>query len=323
MTVTRFECASAGRIAQLLASDPTVPYRAHRDRIGKTQFDRWAAERGARLLCNATGAFETCTGAIAWKTLPWDSEFFGFPAARIDVLAASGGYAEARAATSKLVQRAVEEAAAAEVRHVVARVDASSLAHSHALSKNGFELIDGIQTFALSLGQVSDCGLLQPASSPGTRLATPNDTGEIASIAHSSFVYDRFHNDVSIRHDAANRLHEAWARNSVSGKAADAVLIAESHGAIDAFVSVKIDSQAAGALGVRFASIPLVATAHQARGKGAARRATAAALDWCLSRNVDIIEVGTQISNVPAARLYQSAGFRTTAISLTYRKWID
>ena len=323
MIVTRFECASAGRLAEVLATDPAVPYRAHRDRIGKEQFDRWAAERGTRLLCNATGALETRTGAIAWKTLPWDSEFFGFPAARIDVLTASGGYTEARDATTKLIQRAVEDAVAANVRHIVARIDASSLAHSHALSENGFELIDGIQTFALSVGQASACGRLPPVSSPDTRLATPDDAGQIAAIAFSSFVYDRFHNDVSIGTDAANRLHEAWARNSVSGEAADAVLIAESSGAIDAFVTVKIDSDSAGQLGTRFATIPLVATTHQARGKGAARRATTAVLAWCVSQDVDIVEVGTQISNIPAARLYQSAGFRTTAFSLTYRKFID
>ena len=318
MMVTRFQCSSADRLAPVLAADPAVPYRAHRERIGYAKFDRWAAERGARLLCNAAGAFETHTGAIGWKTLPWDSGFFGFPAARIEVIAVAGGYTEARDTASKLIEEVVAEAAATQIRHMVARIDASSLAHSHALGENGFELIDGLQTFALSLGQGSACG-----PSPGTRLATSDEADEIAQIAHSSFVYDRFHNDVSIGSGNADRLHGAWARNSVNGEAADAVLVAASPGAIDAFVTVKIDSQAAFALGVRFASIPLVATTLQARGKGAARRATEAALAWCRAQSVDIVEVGTQISNVPAARLYQSAGFRTTAISLTYRKWID
>lgn len=321
MTVTPFDCASAERLAQVLASDPAVPYRAYRDRIGHRPFDHWATERSARLLCNATGAFETATGAVAWKTLPWDSEMFGFPAARIDVLAVSGGYSEARENASFLVQRVVAAASAEQIRHLVTRIDSSSLAHAHALADHGFELIDGIQTFALDLRSRPSSGE-HPADN--TRLATLADAGPIAEIARTSFVYDRFHNDVFIGVEAADRLHEAWAHNSLIGEAADAVLVAaETPETIDAFVTIKIDSDSAAALGTRFASIPLVATSKHARGKGAARRATEAAIAWCQTQQVDIVEVGTQISNVPAARLYQGAGFRTTAISLTYRKWID
>lgn len=316
MNVTRFQCASADRLAPVLAADPAVPYRGHRGLIGNVRFDRWAVERGARLLCNASGAFEASSGAIAWKTLTWDSEFFGFPAARIEILAASGGYSEAREVASKLIESAVDDAAYSGVRHLVIRIDASSLAYSHALAENGFELIDGIQTFSLACG--SPPGPPIPVES--VRPATPLDAGAIAGIARSSFVFDRFHQDVSIGADAADRLHEAWARNSVAGEAADVVLLATSEDAIEAFVTVKIDLASVEALGVRFASIPLVATAPKAQGKGAARRATAAALAWCRAQSVDLIEVGTQISNIPAARLYQSAGFCTTAISLTYRK---
>ena len=186
-----------------------------------------------------------------------------------------------------------------------------------------FELIDGIQTFALDRAAPRD-------TPPGTRFATPDDAGQIAEIARSSFVHDRFHNDIAVGASAANRLHEAWARNSLSGEAADAVFVATSPSPpsatgdmIDAFVTIKLDTASVDPLGLRLASIPLIATGLQARGKGAARRATEAALAWCSARKIDIVEVGTQIANVPAARLYQSAGFRTTAISLTYRKWND
>ena len=318
MTVKRFQCSNGERLAQVLARDPVVPYRAYRLRAGGAPFDRWAAGRAARLLCNATGAFETDSGAIGWKSLAWDSELLGFAAARIEVLATGGGYNEARDIASQLIAKAVEDAVAiGACRHIVARVDASSLALSHALSANGFELIDGIQTFAIDLPTAG--GLAPP---PGTRLANSADADAIADIARSSFIFDRFHSDISISSDAANRLHETWARNSVACEAADAVLLAGLV-EIDAFVTVKIDRDAASPLGLSIASIPLVATRLEARGQGAARRATNAATAWCRSQGVDIVEVGTQIANVPAARLYQSAGFRTTAISLTYRKWID
>ena len=318
MTVKEFDCASAERLSVLLASDPNAPYRTHRERIGSGRYDSWVAKRNARLLCNATGAFETESAAIGWNNLAWDSELFGFKAARIEVLAASGGYTEARVAVSELLGCVVNDASDAGIRHLVARVDSSLIAHAHAMGEHGFEWIDGIQTFALALGGAS------PEEIPGTRLALSVDADQIADIARSSFVYDRFHNDVAIGQETANRVHEVWARNSVSGEAADAVIVATaSDGAIEAFVTIKVDSLSVDLLGLWIASIPLVAASKKARGKGAARRATDGALAWCRAQQVDFVEVGTQISNIPAARLYQSAGFRTTAVSLTYRKIVE
>jgi ribosomal protein S18 acetylase RimI-like enzyme len=313
MMVKRFDRASGERLAVLLASDPNAPYRAHRAKAGSAAYDCWAAQRGAALLANASGAFETKCGAIGWKHLPWDSELFGFSAARLEILATTGGYTEGRETACVLVRRVVEDATFEGVEHLVARIDSSLIWHAHALEGNGFELIDGIQTFALASLTVTDF----PA---GTRLATAEDEHAIADIARSSFVHDRFHNDVAIGTETANRVHEAWARNSVSGQAADAVVVAESDEGVDAFVTVKLDDSLPG---LRIATIPLVATGLEVRGKGSGRRATEAALAWAKQQGADVVEVGTQISNVPAARLYQSAGFRTTAISLTYRKIIE
>ena len=316
MTVKQFECESAERLNALLVRDPNAPYRAHRELIGGDRYDNWAANRGAGLLCNATGAFEAESGAIAWRTLPWDTAQFGFPAGRVDLLITAGSYGETRSAASHLLQHALDHATAHGIRHLVARIDSTQVGHAHALAEDGFELIDGIQTFALAL----DAEAL--GAPPGTRPAETADGERIAGIARTSFRFDRFHNDVAIGAEKADQLHESWARNSVSGVAADAVLLAVSGDSIDGFVTVKLDSSSNDALAVRIASIPLVAIAAEARGKGAARRATDAALAWCSCRNVQIVEVGTQISNVPAARLYQAAGFRTTGISLTYRRII-
>ena len=314
MTVSRFQCSSVQRLAPLLAADPAAPYRGHRARLGPAVFDGWAAARGGHLLCGATGAFEAVTGALGWTDLAWDTAMLGFAAGRIEVLAVGGEYNEARRTASLLLATALQEI---RCRHTVCRVDASSLALAHALSENGFELVDGIQTFALALEP-------EKVALPGDcRLAQTSDIDTIGGIARSSFVFDRFHNDVTVGTGAADHLHEVWARNSVAGTAADAVLVATSDGKIDGFVTVKLDRQAAAGLGIPIATIPLVATAKEARGKGAARRATQAAIAWCQAQGVRLLEVGTQLSNVPAARLYQSAGFRTSAISMTYRKWID
>jgi ribosomal protein S18 acetylase RimI-like enzyme len=67
-------------------------------------------------------------------------------------------------------------------------------------------------------------------------------------------------------------------------------------------------------------TIVLVATAAEARGRGVARQATGAALASMRRHAVDVAQVGTQLANIPAARLYESCGFRLAGVDLTFRK---
>ena len=86
------------------------------------------------------------------------------------------------------------------------------------------------------------------------------------------------------------------------------------------YVTCRIDRETSQALGIRFASILMVATRQQARRRGVAQACTSAALDWFRANDVDVVEVGTQLSNIPAARLYEKNGFRMAASSFTLRK---
>jgi ribosomal protein S18 acetylase RimI-like enzyme len=54
-----------------------------------------------------------------------------------------------------------------------------------------------------------------------------------------------------------------------------------------------------------------------------AKALTYSALDWFRDQGVDIVEVGTQLRNIAASRLYESCGFRLVASSLSLRRWID
>jgi ribosomal protein S18 acetylase RimI-like enzyme len=116
----------------------------------------------------------------------------------------------------------------------------------------------------------------------------------------------------------ADRVNETWTRNCCLGSAADAVVVAEEEGRVASYVTCQADSQADRQ--ARNGIIVLVATAVWARGRGAARRASAAALHWFAERGIETVEVGTQLRNIPAARLYESLGFRLTRTSLTFRK---
>ena len=112
----------------------------------------------------------------------------------------------------------------------------------------------------------------------------------------------------------ADQVNESWTRNCCLGTAADAVVVAEDAGRVASYVTCRAGRK------VGHGVIILVATAVWARGRGAARRASLAALHWFADQGVEAVEVGTQLRNIPAARLYESLGFRMTRTSLTFRK---
>lgn len=250
---------------------------------------------------------ETSTGAAAWRRLAWDTEQFGFPAARLERLEASGPFDQARRVKRNLLGLVLEECRFDGIRHLTARVEAGDFSAIHALEEAGFVLIDGIHTFVLRLDKVD-----APAPA-GTRMFCIDDLQAVLDIARTSFVYDRFHADPSLEPGTADRVNVVWTRNCCAGTAADAVLIAEEQGRVASYVAGRVDRKANQGV------IVLVATAEWARRRGAARRATLAALHWFLQQGAEAVEVGTQLSNTPAARLYESLGFRTAATSLTLR----
>ena len=251
---------------------------------------------------------ETPTAAAVWHTLDWDTGEFGMQAARLDVLEASGVYDEARAQKRELLAKVLDQCRAAGIRHLSARVDTGDFTTIHALEEAGFELIDGIQTFGISLN-----GNHAPLP-PGTRLFEPNDLPAVLEIGRTAFIYDRFHADPSLRPEVADQVNESWTRNCCLGIAADAVVVADEEGRVASYVTCRAGHDAGRGI------IILVATAGWARGRGAARRASSAALHWFKGQGLETVEVGTQLRNIPAARLYESLGFRLTRTSLTFRK---
>jgi dTDP-4-amino-4,6-dideoxy-D-galactose acyltransferase len=243
-----------------------------------------------------------------WRYLEWDSEQFGTPAARLDLLDASGSYVEARSNKSELIALVLDQCREVGINHLSARVDTGDLTAIHALEGAGFELIDGIQTFLLSL-------IGNPASVPsGTRLFEPKDLQEVLEIGRTAYVFDRFHADPTLSTSVADNVNESWTRNCCLGIAADAVVIADEECRVASYVTCRADTHSKRGI------IILVATAEWARGRGAARRASSAALHWFAGQGMESVEVGTQIRNIPAARLYESLGFRLTRTSFTFRK---
>jgi ribosomal protein S18 acetylase RimI-like enzyme len=100
------------------------------------------------------------------------------------------------------------------------------------------------------------------------------------------------------------------------------VIVGEKDGRLLGFVTCKIDRRSRPLLGLSVGTIVLVAVDEKGRGKGVASTMTAGALDWFRENGTDLVEVGTQLRNMQASRLYETSGFRLVASSLSMRRWV-
>jgi GNAT superfamily N-acetyltransferase len=278
-------------------------------------------EQELRLLANSD-SFTTITrnsqemlGCACWRRLAWDSGQLGMPAARIDLLVSAGGFEEAIERKSALLNTVAEECRAQGVRYLTARVGASDHSTIRALTKESFDLLDGLLTFSLKLREA----VPRPVSRDlEIRLCRPPDLDELLAITRSAYTCDRFHVDRALAPGVADRLYESWVRRSCSGQEADAVMVTTRQGQVLAFVTCKLrrDSDAGASTG----TIGLVATAEEARSLGIGSATLEGALDWFRQQDVEVVEVGTQMQNVGACRLYEKAGFHMARMSLTFRR---
>lgn len=144
-----------------------------------------------------------------------------------------------------------------------------------------------------------------PQDAARVRAAAAADEAAVRVLAAEAFVFDRFHRDPAIGHDAASRLKAEWAGNYFAGKRGDRMIVAEDDAGIAGFLQL-LRSQDGGTV------IDLVAVAERSRGKGLGRAMIALAAN---APDTGAMKVGTQIANPRSIALYQTLGFHMTSAS--------
>jgi dTDP-4-amino-4,6-dideoxy-D-galactose acyltransferase len=240
-------------------------------------------------------------------SLPWDSQMLGLTCARMEKPQFADGLPPA--AHPAALRQALDAARERGINHLLFRINSADIFMAQVCTATGFYLVDAIVTFGCTLPSEP-----KPPEQAHWRLAESSDAEVIADLARQTFTLDRFHNDPAIARARADEIHATWARNSVLGQAADAVVVAEDASGIAAFVTCKLIRGDANPRGV----IPLVGTAERARGQGLGRRLTQAAIGWFAAQGCREVEVGTQLQNIAASRLYESCGFRVSRSALSF-----
>jgi dTDP-4-amino-4,6-dideoxy-D-galactose acyltransferase len=293
------------------------PYRNHRFISRKTQAAVLAAEvqqmtampLGA-ICVDASG--QACAAVVA-EMLPWDSEFFGFPMARIAHVLANDAEAAALA-----IERVIEGLRAAGVRHVAARVDAEDLPTANALERRGFLLMDSLVTYSQRMRAVVPAG---PSPFARVRLLEPGDADTVVSIAENAFrdFSGRFHADPHLA-PRASAMYAEWARRCAAGAMADVTLVTEgADGSVIGFVGFRRREPVStisgiavfgGGLGACRADIP-----------GGYENLIRAGMSW-IARSEGIAEGQTQSHNYATIRIYEAAGLRFTRAEYTFHAWL-
>jgi len=280
-------------------------------------FERVKASLGNKSTAWVAMCGNKARGFANYSFLDWDSEQLGMPAARIDHLIAHGTYQEQQHIKTNLIEQLIADAQAQGAWHLSVRVDSSDLSSLHVLETAGFITVDSILSYAMKIKCYEPPKIETDFE---IRLATHEDAETTAELARQAYKHDRFHSDPFISKERANELHANWLRNSCSGRAADVVIIAEDESGLLGFVTCNLQRDTEKAFGQLLGTIVLVATAPNARGRGVGYATTFAALEWFRSQGCGVVEVGTQLRNIPASRLYQKCGFSLVGSSVTLRR---
>jgi dTDP-4-amino-4,6-dideoxy-D-galactose acyltransferase len=268
-------------------------------------FRRTAADGPGEVLL----AGDAAAGALGgWAPLAWDSEVLGVAAGRCT---SPVWWGDGETALAALTADAVRRADQSGIDLLFLRTDARDAALPRLLAREGFWLADSLVTFALGL-EGTEAG---DAEMEHARAA---DLPALRTIA-CAFRTGHFHADPRIGRERADGLYVRWVENSLAGRADAFLVVRGGDGGPLGFITCRVG--AADAESAPHGVIELVAVDPQAQGQRVGQRLVAAALRWFAQAGAASVEVGTQVDNLAAVRLYQRAGFQCAAFSHTFHRW--
>lgn len=253
--------------------------------------------------------------------LDFDSDFFGFPMGTVKRIIVSNRFEPGirRRAITNLIEEIISQAKDFGFHQITLRVPPTDHDIVQACIISGFEFIDVVVTYAISMSKLeSHSTTISPEITIRTKKET--DMAPLMHIARHSFVQDRFHSDINFNRDNADQFHSTWIENSLHGKIADDVIVAELDNKPVGFTTLRKNRELSDALGVRSGSMILSAVDENARGKGVYRNMIAGGLRW-FQNKADIVDLGTQIDNLPVQRAWCGLGFKPVAHMVTMHWW--
>jgi len=235
---------------------------------------------------------------LTHQFLSWDSEFLGFPTAKINI-----------------TKTATPDELLLFIKKLQYRLVYIFDPH-HYLSKfvyedNSFYLTDTKVIYKKSLLFYQDISVAQISIKEYSTSVISEDLYSLAILAGR---YSRFAQDKRLDKTVFEKLYRTWIENSVNGQFANKVWVAYHGAQAVGLVTVAIEENTA--------TIGLIAVAetHQRLGIGKALLQTVE--NWCLTLPaISFMKVATQLQNSSACSFYEKLGFDVELVVPIYHAW--
>lgn len=234
-----------------------------------------------------------------YEWLKWDSDFFGFPIARIR-------FENATAINADEISRMLREIGDHGGNLVYLEYPYEENQPPMEIPGSGH--VDTKVIYSLDLKAYHS-----PSDNPGIK--TFEGEGELLyELAYASGHESRFKLDKRFGEENFRRLYRAWIDNSLRGEIASHVLISGETG--DPTGLLTLDTRPAEA------SIGLLAVRSDYRNRGIGRNLMEAAKSESKAAGCERLSVATQLNNRGACMFYEREGFRVSKITYIHHIWL-
>ncbi len=223
--------------------------------------------------------------------LDWDSQFFGFPVAKISTITELDSM---RQQGARLVYWSTPDPA------------------SQALAAAaGGRLVDKKVTYQMHLGTIS---AEQLQFGPVTEYLETAANSDLIDLSIQAGLFSRFRVDPKMDPAKFQELYTLWMKKSCNHELAKAVLVIREQVRCVAVVTVG-EKNGHGDIG-------LVAVDASQRGKGYGQALIRAAQTWFVQHGYATSQVVTQGENVAACKLYEKCGYQAVSLEYYYHFWL-
>jgi dTDP-4-amino-4,6-dideoxy-D-galactose acyltransferase len=236
--------------------------------------------------------------------LPWDSEFWGFPIARV----------RGRTLTPEGLLEIDRWCQSRSIACLYFRATFDDPGTVRCAEDGGFRLVDGRVTAAIAAAPLTPSDRAENPPGVVIRPAVSADVDALRSLASDAYRTTRFYFDPHFPRAKCGLLYEEWIDASCNGYA-DEVLVADIDGTPVGYITCHLPT------GERAARMGLINVASQARRRGIGRALIRHALDWFAQRQVAQMVGVTQARNVAVQAFNDRCGFVTQSFELWYHKW--
>lgn len=270
-------------------------YRAalHPEMIAKIKFLSFLLIPFCLLCCLFLILAETTLHRI----LDWDTNYFGFPVARVEIMDLSQG----------TYNELIDGLISANVRLAICF---SEVAYD--FDSPVAEIVDTGKRFHFTK-------TLQDVATPNYKniyaFSKLEPVAGMYKLARMIGESSHFMKDKRVGEFKTNGIYEIWFRNSLNGKMADKVFVCTHENVVVGLVTC--------AKKEGYGTVGLIGTDRRFQKQGVGSVLLKTAEYWFYQNGIKEVRIITQVDNVGAIALYKKNGYQIDKVEFTYHLWLD